>query len=279
MVKKKAKYPLRSSKSQFMKALRQANVKLKKFLTKTEIKKLKKIQDDFVKGKDSLAKFTKKRKLILSRKQLHNRIIRKHFKSPKSIDKKDPDLYILGGIAGSGKTEVIGKRLPKKNITIDNDYFKSLLAKVSKSPLKRFKLAHAAFLHEESSMIFKRAMLKALKEKRDLTLDMTFANFAKGKKIMNMFKRAGYDVHLRATQKKPHQSVVNVVSRFIKKGRFVPPGIIVAKGNRINKNVLKARKLADSYVIIDTTIKGKPKIVYKSRKTSRTNFRNPKKKR
>lgn len=276
--RKRTRYPLRSSSNQLKAAIKAANTMLRKKLTKRERQILKRIQLDFIRKKDSFRMHSKKGILTLMRRRFHDAIIRAKFKDKRSIDRKDPDLYILGGVAGSGKSEALLKRIPKDTLVIDSDSFKASLAKRTKSPIRRFPLAHAPLLQAESKILFARAMKKAMRQRRDITLDMTFATFSKGVKIMKRFKRAGFDVHLFATQKRPHQSILHVVSRFIKKGRFVPPSIIAEKGNRINMNVLNARRLADSYIIADTTIKGKPKIIFRSRRALTYNFRNPKRK-
>lgn len=263
----KKKYPLISSKKQIEEGIRQAREKLRNNLTKKELLQLKKIQDDFRKGKDTLHKYSKNGKLFVTRVKFHKKIIKKHFKDKSTIDKKDPDLYILGGVAGSGKTEVLAKKyIPEKTIVIDNDKFKEDLAKKDKSPLKKYVLSHAAKLHNEASLLFDKAKKKAREEKRDTTLDMTFASYDKGKKIIKNFKKSGYDIHLLGTQKYVHQTIPNIVARFLKKGRYVPPEVPALKGNQINKNVLKARKLTNTHRIMDTSIKGKPIIVSVSKK-------------
>ena len=264
MKKIPSKYPLISSQKQIDDAIKIARKKLNDNLSNDEIKKLNQIQRDFQSGKDTVHKYSKKGErgqLIAQRLTFHNKILNNQFKDKSTIDTRDPDLYILGGVPGSGKTEVLGKKINEKTVMIDNDNYKLLLAKKDKSPIAKYVLAHAALLHEEASILFDKAKKRALNEKRDVTLDMTFASFDKGKDIISKFKKAGYDVHLLGTQKFVHQTIPNTVSRFLKKGRYVPPSVPAKKGNQINRNVLAARKLTNTHLIIDTSIKGKPHLV------------------
>ena len=166
---KRKKYPLKSSNAQLKAAIKEANMILARKLTKRERQILRKIQMDFIRGKDSFRKHSKNGILTLMRRKFHDTIIRAKFKDKRSIDRKDPDLYILGGIAGSGKSEVLLKRIPKDTLVIDSDAFKGSLAKRTKSPIKRFPLAHAPLLQLESKILFARAMKKALRQKRDIT--------------------------------------------------------------------------------------------------------------
>lgn len=226
-------------------------------------------------GDTSLRRNSIGRVLKPKRQKFHNQIITTHFKDRSSIDRKDPDLYILGGIAGSGKSEVLVKRIPEKTVVIDNDSFKTRLSKHTPSPIPRLPLAHASELHDEAKVLVDRSIEKARRESRDVTLDKTFRTFDKGRRTIQKFKEAGYDVHFLGTQKKPHQTIVNTASRFLKKGRFVPPELIQETGNQTSANVLRVRKLADSHIIFDTTIKGEPELVFKSKRDLTHNFRDP----
>ena len=279
MVKKRTKiYPLLSTAAQLKSGIRKAKRKIKKNLSKPEFSILQGLNRSFARGDTSLKKNSVGgfgRQLTPRRGKVHNIIIKRHFKDRSTIDKNDPDLYVLGGIAGSGKSEVLAKKIPEKTIVINNDKFKERIAKRNPSPIKRLPLAHAPFLHDEASVLVQRSIEKARREKRDVTLDKTFKTFDKGKRIIQKFKDEGYDVHFLGTQKKPHETIPNTASRFIKEGRFVPPGVIAATGNQTSANVLKARKLTDSHEIYDTTVKGKPVLIFKSKKDLHHNFRDP----
>ena len=280
MVRKKPrkKYPLFSSPFQLRTSVRIANRKIRNNLSPMEFGQLNTIIKRANRGDTSLRRNSRGRVLIPKRQRFHNRIITNHFRDRSTIDRKDPDLYVLGGIAGSGKTEVLINKIPEKTINIDNDTFKKRLSKHTPSPIPRLPLAHAPLLHDEAKLLVERSIDKARRESRDVTLDKTFRTFEKGQRTIQKFKDEGYDIHFLGTQKQPHQTIENTATRFVKKGkegRYVPPEVIAQSGNQTSRNVLRARELVDSHQIHDTTVKGDPVLVFKSKRDLTHNFRDP----
>ncbi len=277
MARRKRKYPLQSSKKQLNLSLKKSNRRLKKELSPFELNVIKMTSADFLSGNHSLKQHsTRKGKLKPRRQRFHNRIIRKTFSDRRTIDKQDPDLYVTAGVASSGKSETLAPRVPERTVIIDSDRFKKRLSRRTRSPVKRFPLIHAAILQDEADVLVKRSIDKSIQERRDTTLDVTFANFQKNKKIIERYRRAGYDIHLLGTQKFAHKAVGDATNRFLRQGRFVPPFVIAEKGNRINRNVMRAREITDTHIILDTNErKMKPLIVSKSKKDITDNFRNP----
>jgi hypothetical protein len=72
---------------------------------------------------------------------------------------------------------------------------------------------------------------------------------------MRELRKKGYDIHLLATQKYPHKTIIDVAKRFInnKPHRFVPLVNIVNTGNDINRNIMLIRRSVDDYEIYDTS--------------------------
>jgi hypothetical protein len=177
-------------------------------------------------------------------------------------------------LPSSGKTTALGKKVPERTIVIDSDSYKQKLAQRSRSPIKKYPLAHASYLHDESDILVKQAVERAIAEKRDVTYDATMKSYDKGKALIERFKKAGYDVHYLATQKSPAKTIIHAAKRFIAKGRYVPLEYIGEYGNQISKNSWKARKLGDTYEVYNTNTK-KNKLIAKSRKDMSYNFRGP----
>lgn len=268
------RYPYKSSKSAFNSAIyRGKNILLDNLGLKNLIR-LRKMTFSSLAGNNSLKKRMKQGKLDPRTRKLHNEIIKRQFKDNNSIDKKDPDLYIFGGLPASRKTSLLSKKVPEKTIMIDSDAYKLRLAKRSKSPLKKYILAHASHLHEEADLLVKKAIEKSIKEHRDVTFDATFKSYDKGGNLIKKFREAGYDVHYLGTQKSPSKTLVHSAKRFIISGRYVPLEYIKEHGNKISENSWKARKLGDTYQIYDTNTL-KSKIIAKSRANIRKNFRSP----
>jgi len=256
--RKNNKYPLRSSSKKLFNSRYEAEQKIAKTLRLNDFVKFSNIRRLFDKGHNSLNYVTKNDKINPSRKKIHNSIIRNLFKDKSSIDKKDPDLYLLGGVASSGKTSAVGKEIPKNTINIDSDEFKLALSKYSKSPIKKYRLAHANYLHLESKILFERALAKAMKQKRNIILDGTLSDKEVAEKTIAKFRKKGYDIHLRGTQLAPHIAINRSTNRFLDPpekggGRFVSLKVISEVGNRINKNVMDLRKQVDTNKIVDTT--------------------------
>ncbi len=227
---------------------------IEKNVKKEHLDELYEVLEDFEAGKDTKAEFSVNGEYTAERKKVHKEIIDKIL--AEDISSKHPDIYIFGGVAGSGKSQLesyVGERA----ITINNDDIKEALAKHSPSPVKKYLLLHASLLHEESSDIETELVKKALREKKDIILDRTLANFDKNLKLVKEFMDEGYEISTFGTQLHPHVAITRASRRFVSQGRYVPLGIIKAKGNTINRNVIKManKDFNKRSVIIDTSVK------------------------
>ena len=254
---------IKSSKKQIKKSIKQSDKKIRKSLGENNYIKLVDITKRFKDGKDSKSFNSVKGKYTTSRKKLHSKIINKFL----SMDKanKNPDLYVLGGVAASGKTSKLQKFIKEPVVIINNDDIKSELAKVTKSPIKGKKLAHAALLHREAQDIEKLLVKKARLQKKDVLLDRTLGNLKKNLSIINKYRSKGYDVQTYGTNLAPHIAIKRATKRFLKSGRFVPLTVIGAKGNTINNNVLAIamRGFNKRSRVVDTRNFKKPRVVFK----------------
>ena len=205
---------------------------------------------------------TKKGNYTRKRLKIHKKIIDKTLKKDKKT--KTPDLYIFGGVGGSGKTG-LNKFVKEKALTINNDDIKKDLSKYSKSPSKKYKLLHAGLLHREAKDIENKIIKKVLKTKKDVILDRTLSDYKKNKELAKEFKKKKYKIHTLGTNLKPHLAIKRSTNRFLKgkDGRYVPVSKIGEIGNKINRNVLKFAKLKfnKSSVVIKTQ-KRKPSLIY-----------------
>jgi len=250
-------YPLKASTSAMNVARREADQRVLRKLGKKRFSLLKRISHEDPFGKTStIYKYQNNPKRIAYRNMLIDKVVNKKG----TLDRKHPDLYIFGGIAGSGKGSVLRKKVPEKAVVIDPDIFKSYLANTNRSPIKGYRLAHANRLHEESSLLAKEAQNRAMQERRDVILDTTLANLKGAVKKIHQFRHHGYTIHLLGTQLSPVNSMRRTAIRFLKHGRYVPPRVIMKTGNEINSNVLMARRYANDWYIVDTT-KRKARVV------------------
>jgi predicted ABC-type ATPase len=268
-------YPYQSSKRTLKSAFSRGNRYINQRLTRKELAQLETIRKRAIAGYSTINSQMIGGRLKPTRRRFHKTVIQKQFKNKNTIDKQDPDLYIFGGLPASGKTTALAKKVPENTVVIDSDYYKQQLAKKTKSPMKKYPLAHAQYLHNEADLLVEAAVKKAIKEGRNVTYDATFKTYDKGAKVIERFKREGYDIHFLGTQKSPSKSISHAARRFIKSGRFVPLNYIRDYGNQISANSWKARKLGDTYQVYDTNTR-KIKLITKSKKPMSHNFRDPK---
>lgn len=254
--------PLRSTKKQLKKSLTESKSVIRKSVPSNVRNYLRELLKTVNKGNDSKKKYTVSGRYVPSRIKVHNAIIRKILL--KDPTKSKPDVYVFGGVAGSGKTTVLSKYVKEKALPINNDDIKHELSKYTLSPYKRYPLIHAAYLHEESSDIEKKLLGKAVSLRKDIILDRTLASFVKQREVLKQLKSKGYTVHMLGTNLYPHIAIIRVTTRFTRKGRYVPLEYIAEKGNSTNASVLKmAKEKFIKRARIYNTTKAKPKLMYK----------------
>jgi len=237
-------YPLQNKAEKIDEAAEKGNRKIRNVLSKEQYNKF----------KNSVPKLKKP----YNKKQSHSQIVR-HAMTKGSIDKKDPDMYVMGGPAGAGKGYLKKKLIKEKYVNVDPDEYKETIATHYKPPLPKYPLSHAAHYHNESKVISKKVVNRAIKEKRNIVYDKTMKTLKDTKKVISKAKRAGYDIHMISTQKQPVSVAEGSVHRFLEiesaKGRYVPADVAGANANKINRNTWKARKskIIDQYRIYDST--------------------------
>jgi len=253
---------VRSTKKQIKKSLRTSRYFTKNSLTPKEQKILKQIKTKKI---DSKKLFSKKGKYTSSRLKIHKKIMNKYLRQDKRTRK--PDIYIFGGVAGSGKTTTLKKYVKEKTMVVNNDDIKKDLTKYNPSPIKRFPLIHARFLHEEASDIEKKLLTKAIVGKKDIILDKTLGNLIKMRALVSKVKKKGYRITVLGTNLPPHIAMIRVTSRFLQSGRYVPLKRIAKTGNKTNSNVLKLAKNKNvSRAKVFTVKRGKPILMYSKRR-------------
>ncbi len=256
---------LRSTKKQIKRSLRKGNRILDKGFSKRTRNVLIKILKQFKQGKTTKRVFSKNGRYIPSRMRIHNKIIKKFLMMDKRT--KTPDVYVLGGVAASGKSRTLAKRIKEKAVIVNNDDIKKELAKFSPSPIKKYLLLHATLLHHESSDIEEKLVKQLLLQKKDVILDRTLANFKKNLKLIKKFINRGYKVTILGTNLPPHIAIVRAAKRSVKRGRFVPLEVIAKKGNTTNVNVLKLARMGFNKraIVLDTRDVRNPRIIYQKR--------------
>ena len=209
------------------------------------------------------------------RKAIRRKMIKEALGKKSTIDKQDPDLYLTGGIPGSGKTYVSErliansegvkvKNLKKAVTVVSADNFKMKLVKhenkyganpkyyKSKEPLI---LTNAEYFHRESTSMAKEQFNKAVKQKRNIILDKTQKTSAKLKRAINYAKKYGYDVHELGVFVRPTTAIKNAQARFIETGRYMPARGIASGYKKNYRSILSVSKYkgVDTYMFFDNT--------------------------
>lgn len=268
-------YPIKNNKKNIEASIARASIKIKKefigdynsFLSKRKFWGLRDSKTVYSKPDGNYKN---------NRQKLHKKIVNKIVHVKGTVDRKDPDVYFLGGMPASGKTQNLRKRVPEKAVVADADIAKERLSRVNPSGFSSYPLANAPFLHRESSDINREVIDKARREKRDLIIDSTARNPEKTAEQVQKFKAAGYDVHFLGTQKETPHAIRDAAGRFLATGRYVPLGYIGSQGNNINANVWQAahkKGLFDDAVVVDTS-DGKGGVVYQ-RGNIKKDYRSP----
>ena len=224
-------------------------------------------------GKDSKAFYANDKKRHAARELMLTMSL-----GPRSaIDKRDPDLYLTGGVAGSGKSYgaerlvaenegVSHKKLGQAVTVVNPDDFKSTLVsyenkhstnpnyRKTKNPLL---LANSSYFHRESAELADKQFDRAVRERRDIILDRTQRLPTGIKKQVKFAKKHGYDVHEIGVFVRPSVAVGRAVSRFLSTGRYIQASYITANHKMTHNSILKVSKdkNVDTYAFLDNSPK------------------------
>ena len=181
-----------------------------------------------------------------------------------------PKLVILGGRGGSGKshfTKGENAQYPKdKFVVIDPDAFKESLPEYKNlvDSGDKYKGLNAWEVHEESSDMKKRALEMAKNLGVNTVLDGTLSKYESVKKVVDEFKKAGYDVDGAYMHLPREKSTARGILRGMN-GRFVPVGELLKM--KSNEDVFE-QLMPDfsKWTIYDNDVPfgEKPKLVAKS---------------
>lgn len=166
--------------------------------------------------------------LTAERERLHAKLVNDVFKGKKPVAPgEEKTFFVLGGGPASGKGSLTAKEthaefgVPSKDeqATIDADEFKKGLPEYDIENRK----AAAAFCHEESSSLTKRAMSAAFKNNYNCTLDGTGdGSLNSMRKKINEARKNGYKVEAAYVTCPTEMAVERAKKRAEKTGRDVP---------------------------------------------------------
>jgi len=197
------------------------------------------------------------------RAAVHNKIIRGILGNATPTEK--PVVYFQGGGPGSGKSkikEAPGVSIPKNAVSIDPDNIKQQLPPYKDMEQEGNRKA-SGFIHEESSLVAKRAIVLAIERKVNIVYDTTGDGSEESvKKKIAQFKKEGYRVEgLYATipteealirAKKRHKKI-DLETGKTKWGRYVRPRNLRKTHYEVSQIFEKIIPLFDSMKLFDNS--------------------------
>lgn len=179
--------------------------------------------------------------------------------------KKDKIADIVIGPPASGKSSVFVSHLKNKNgaLEIDSDIVKEWLPEFNKG-------RYAGVVHQESSDITDKVLLKAIQNNDNVVLPLVGKNSDRVEELARILKEQGYKVNLYLNELSPEKAAQRAVTRFNETGRFVDPLYIIdGVGNKPVQTFqkLKNNKLIDYYEHFSNDVKKgkKPKVIEKKK--------------
>ncbi len=108
--------------------------------------------------------------------------------------KANKNLFVIGGLAGAGKTTVLGNTLQKSGVVIDPDSIKFDLGEIRGTDKEDIK-SNPAKYHEESSVVAKHLLREMLREGKRTIFDGTMKSVPNVGDLTVLAKSAGYKTH------------------------------------------------------------------------------------
>lgn len=173
------------------------------------------------------------------RRALHERIIQGVMsEAGEAPDVEDKQIWVTGGLPGSGKSSVLEHRgaLPEGTVKIDSDRIKAMLPE--------YEGWNATLLHEESSTIVQELFRRSTTEGRNIVYDATLKTTEKAEELMAGLENMNYDVNVIYVDIPMAMSMERAINRFTTQGgRYVSPLYIATHDS---KNVKTLAALRDS---------------------------------
>ena len=199
------------------------------------------------------------------RELLRNEIEQKFFEGREPGEKKV--IYMMGGAPANGKSTYLESDVSEvpldSAMAIDSDQIKQSIPEYGYLQKKK-DMEAAAFVHEESSMLSKRVLSRAIDEGHEAILDgVGDGSYEKLKGKVSDMKRNGHQVVANYVSLDADLSLKLALSRAKKTGRMVPAKYIKDTNRDISRIVTKAleEKLFDKFSLWDTNQQGNPRQV------------------
>jgi N12 class adenine-specific DNA methylase/predicted ABC-type ATPase len=187
------------------------------------------------------------------RATLHDAIVAffMHGKSPQA---KREILFMAGGGA-AGKSTYLREnpgKVPPEAVEVNADDIKALLPEFEEIIAAKDTRA-ALMVHEESSMLAKRVASEAIAKGLNVVYDATLAQPSKAVPLMQRFTKAGYKTRVVGLTVDPMLALQRSYTRFLEKGRWVPPDVLLGAHAEYNANIERYTQVADDYEVYESS--------------------------
>lgn len=199
------------------------------------------------------------------RQQLRQTIIDEHFQGREPSKRKRPIAWVMGGGGAAGKGTLLNVLRDKglippreKVVDINADDIKTGEYGTGipeyQQLIERGDGRAAAIAHEESSVLSKSVLNRAIEGKFDLVFDRTMGNPDKGLKDLQRLKEAGYEIRLYGVTIDPEKAVQRAVKRAERNFRYVPLNQLLEAHRGFAQGWSRYTALADRAELYDTNV-------------------------
>lgn len=194
--------------------------------------------------------------LTPEREELHQQILADLFKDATPVTDGKPTFYMMGGGPASGKSSVIkagNVTLPKNMVSVDSDAIKAKLPDYQ-DMIKANNPRAAAFVHEESSALAKRAMQIAQSNGYNSMLDGTGdGSVGSLMKKISQARTGGSQVVGYYVTCPTEEALKRATARAAKTGRVVMDDVIIGTHRKVSQILPECAQYFDRVELYDTT--------------------------
>lgn len=178
-------------------------------------------------------------------------------------------IFSVGGPASGKSTfaKVLGPQF--QSVHIDADEARAYLPEYQQSMKARARDAGTITQAEAQKMAYYKLMPEAFKQRKNIIIDGSGANFARYSEAMETARKLGYQVYVRGSYVDFNTAKTRAARRAEVEGRNVPDDVIHELSTGAYQNFKSYSEIADDFELWDNNANGQPpKLVWSGNKNS-----------
>ena len=196
-------------------------------------------------GESTLSQHTDSKGVLTEeRAALHAQIVEGHFANA-GPGGNPPQVIVMGGLPGSGKSSLLEGLDTQGFVHIDSD--------AVKAQFPEYEGWNAALLHEEADLVVQAVLGRAVDEGRNIVLDSTMKTGSTARAMVSMLEELGYSSRAIFASVPLETAMTRVVERFESGGRFVDPAYVVTHDEKNVATFTTLKGIVDSWSLYDTS--------------------------